>query len=293
MVDQLLIERNLQSERNNPGNVRHGRSGAPRCVAHADRKNAETTRHPGVRNRLGREGTGVPQPIWHLQNNELFTKLNADELVQLESRCRSRSFDARSPVYLPSQPADSMFLLISGMVKVCNLTSDGKQSILAFVEPGELFGEWALFESEQRDEYVEAVEKSTVLIIPATEVRDLMTANHDVSIALNTMIGRRRHLVERRLKNLLFLSNRDRLIHLLLDLAEQFGFHGCDGIGLRIKLAHQEIANLMGSTRETVTILLGQLKSEGMIDVGRQKIVLIRAEQLAVSVDRKTPCLAT
>ncbi|SMP43487.1 cAMP-binding domain of CRP or a regulatory subunit of cAMP-dependent protein kinases [Neorhodopirellula lusitana] len=233
----------------------------------------------------------MPQQIWHLKNNELFTKLKPERLSHLESRCRSRSFAAHSPVYLPSQSADSVFLLASGLVKVCNLTNDGKQSILAFVEPGEMFGELAIFESEQRDEYVEAVEKSTVVMIPASELQELMAANHDVSIALTRMIGLRRHRVERRLKNLLFLSNRDRLVHLLLDLAEQFGIRDTDGIRLRIKLAHQEIANLMGSTRETVTILLGQLKSEGMVDVGRQRIVLVQAEQLAMSVHRKMPSL--
>ncbi|KLU07501.1 transcriptional regulator, Crp/Fnr family [Rhodopirellula islandica] len=231
----------------------------------------------------------MPQQIWHLKTNELFTKLKPSQLEQLESRCRSRAFSARSPVYLPSQAADCVFLLASGLVKVCNLTSDGKQSILAFVEPGELFGELVLFEAEQREEYVEAVEKSTVVMIPATAIQELMVANHDVSIALTKMIGLRRHRVERRLKNLLFLSNRDRLVHLLLDLAEQFGIRNSEGIHLRIKLAHQEIANLMGSTRETVTILLGQLKSEGMVDLGRQRITLIQADRLAESVHRKTP----
>ncbi len=233
----------------------------------------------------------MPQQIWHLKNNELFTKLKPDQLEQLESRCRSRAFAAHSPVYLPSESADSVFLLVSGLVKVCNLTSDGKQSIMAFIEPGELFGELAIFESEPRDEYVEAIEKSSIVMIPACAIQELMAANHDVSIALNKMIGRRRHRVERRLKNLLFLSNRDRLVHLLLDLAEQFGIRESDGIRLRIKLAHQEIANLMGSTRETVTILLGQLKSEGLVDIGRQRITLVHAEQLAMSVHRKAPSL--
>ncbi|TWU40237.1 Global nitrogen regulator [Novipirellula aureliae] len=246
---------------------------------------------PAARLFRGGEGNGVPQQVWHLKNNELFRKLQPEQLERLESRSRSRSFPAHSPVYLPSQSAESVFLLASGLVKVCNLTNDGKQSILAFVEPGELFGELAIFDSEQRDEYVEAVEKSTVVMIPASEVQALLAANHDVSIALTKMIGLRRHRVERRLKNLLFLSNRDRLVHLLLDLAEQFGVCDSEGIHLRIKLAHQEIANLMGSTRETVTILLGQLKSEGMVDVGRQRIVLVQAEQLAMSVHRKAPSL--
>lgn len=231
----------------------------------------------------------APQHLWHLKNNALFRKLTAEQMQRLETCSRARSFAARSPIYLPSESADNVFVLASGLVKVCNLTGEGKQSILAFIEPGELFGELALFEDQPRDEYVESVQRSTVVMIPARELQSLMAVNHDVSIALTKVIGLRRHRVERRLKHLMFLSNRDRLIHLLLDLAEQFGIHESNGIRLRIKLAHQELANLMGSTRETVTILLGQLKAEGLVDGGRREIVLAQADRLANLVCRRLP----
>jgi len=229
----------------------------------------------------------VQQTVWHLRRCDLFSNLSEQSLAKIETRCRARKFAARTPVYLPSELADSVFLLTSGMAKICNLTNDGKQSILAFVEPGELFGELAVFERETREEYVETVEASTVVMIPTRELQELVTQDHGVAISLTKMIGLRRHRIERRLKNLLFLSNRERLVHLLLDLAEQFGIDGEEGIQLRIKLAHQEIANLMGSTRETVTILLGQLKEEGLIEIGRKRIVLLDASRLATDVHRK------
>lgn len=228
----------------------------------------------------------MQRTIWHLQRCDLFSELSTESLERIESRCRARKFAARTPIYLPSEVADSVFLLTSGMAKICNLTSDGKQSILAFVEPGELFGELAVFERETREEYVETIEVSTLVMIPIAAMQELVEQNHRVALSLTKMIGLRRHRIERRLKNLLFLSNRERLVHLLLDLAEQFGVHCSEGIKLRIKLAHQEIANLMGSTRETVTIQLGQLKSEGLVDVGRRRIVLVNAEELARSVHR-------
>jgi len=199
---------------------------------------------------------------------------------------------ARTPIYLPTEVADSVLLLTSGMAKICNLTSDGKQSILAFVEPGELFGELAVFERETREEYVETIEASTLVVIPLAAMQELVEQNHRVALSLTKMIGLRRHRIERRLKNLLFLSNREKLVHLLLDLAEQFGVHCAEGIKLRIKLAHQEIANLMGSTRETVTILLGQLKDKGLIEVGRKRIVLLDASRLASQVHRDSPGFA-
>ncbi|QDV15233.1 cAMP receptor protein [Rosistilla oblonga] len=231
----------------------------------------------------------MPEKLWHLQNCDLFARLLPEQIERLETRCRSRSFRARSPVYLPSEKADSVFLLTKGLVKVCNHTPDGKQSILAFVEPGEMFGELALFADVAREEYVEAVEPTTVVMIPADALQQLMSQHGGVALAITKMVGLRRSRIERRLKNLLFVSNRDRLIHLLLDLAEQFGSVADDGIRLRISLAHQEIANLLGSTRETVTILLGQLRAEGFINVGRRKIVLTDPQRLSQSVQRKIP----
>jgi len=231
----------------------------------------------------------VHPTLWHLRRCDLFSDLPAERLAKIEPRCRARQFVARTPIYLPSEVADSVFLLTSGMAKICNLTTHGKQSILTFVEPGELFGELAVFERETREEYVEAVETCTVVMIPTTELQALVEQNHGVALSLTKMMGLRRHRIERRLKNLLFLSNRERLVHLLLDLAEQFGIHSQEGIKLRVSLAHQEIASLMGSTRETVTILLGQLKEEGLIEIGRKRIVLLDASRLANHVYRANP----
>ncbi len=228
----------------------------------------------------------VKEKLWHLKGCDLFGRLLPEEIQRLEMRSRSRTFPARCPIYLPSEKADSVFLLVKGLVKVCNLTADGKQSILAFVEPGELFGELAIFADAAREEYVETVEAATVVMIPADTLQDLMAAHSDVALAITKLVGLRRHRIERRLKNLLFLSNRDRLIHLLLDLAEQFGTFADDGVRLRIKLAHQELANLIGSTRETVTLLLGQLKAEGFIEIGRRRIVLTDSQRLSQSVHR-------
>jgi CRP-like cAMP-binding protein len=96
------------------------------------------------------------------------------------------------------------------------------------------------------------------------------------------MVGLRRHRIQRRLGSLLFLSYRERLVQLLLDLADQFGCRRDeeDGIRLRIKLSHRELAHLIGSTRETVAVLLGQLKAEGSVDGGRRSVVLTNPQRL-------------
>ncbi|MFT5527116.1 MAG: CRP/FNR family cyclic AMP-dependent transcriptional regulator, partial [Pirellulaceae bacterium] len=116
--------------------------------------------------------------------------------------------------------ANSVFFLVNGRAKICNLTPDGKQSILAFINPGELFGELALLGEDQRDEYAETIDASTVVMIPDIEMERLMEEFPRVSLGITKIIGMRRKRIERRLRNLLFLSNRERLTHLLLELAE-------------------------------------------------------------------------
>ena len=227
--------------------------------------------------------------LWYLKHCTLFEQLTDEQIARIESRSRSRSFPAQSPIYLPAEAAESVFLLASGLARVSHLTVEGKQSILAFVEAGELFGEFALFDSERREELVEAIEATTVVMIPAEEIRHLMAVRSDVALGITKMIGVRRQRIERRLKNLLFMSNRERLVHLLIDLAEQFGLFASDDIRLRVRLSHQDMANLIGSTRETVTVILGQLRSEGTIACGRRKVVLTHADKLAQSVGRRPP----
>ncbi|QDV70155.1 Global nitrogen regulator [Rosistilla carotiformis] len=226
----------------------------------------------------------MAEKVWHLKSCELFANLPAEQIRRLESHCRVRSFAVRSLVYLPYQAADSVFLLTRGLVKVCHATPEGKQSTLAFIEPGELFGELALFDPSQRDEFVEVVNAASVVMIPAEELLHLMAQANAFAVGITKLVGLRRQRIQRRLRNLLFQSNRDRLIHLLLDLADQFGVPADSGVRLRIKLSHQELANLIGSTRESVTIVLGQLKSEGLIDVTRRRIAILRPHQMAERV---------
>ena len=234
----------------------------------------------------------MSERLWFLKQCDLFQRLSSEQLSALESRCRVRKFPRGTPVYLPSDEANAVLLLAEGRVKIGNFTEEGKQSILAFIEPGELFGELSLMGSEQREEYAEAVEKSTVVLIPKQEMETLLAENPGVSLGVTKLIGLRRQRIERRLKNLLFRSNRERLIHLLLDLAEQYGKRVPDGVELGIKLSHQDLANIIGSTRETVTVVLGELQNEGRLQLGRRKIILSDVGQLAASVNAPLPRLS-
>jgi len=226
----------------------------------------------------------MSEKTWYLKHCELFERLAPEHLEQLESCARICRFPRKTLVYLPADLSDGVLLLAAGRVRICTLTDEGKQAILAFIEPGELFGELAILEPGRREEYAETCEPSTVLLIPTDAMRRLVEEHLDISLGITKLIGLRRRRVERRLKSLLFRSNRERLVPLLLELAEQYGQPTAEGVRLGIKLSHQDLANVIGSTRESVTIALGQLQADGELHLGRQKIVIRDLARLARSI---------
>jgi CRP-like cAMP-binding protein len=216
----------------------------------------------------------MSEAIWFLKRCPLFERLAPDESRRLESRALTRAFPRRSIVYFPDESGDSVLLLTVGRVKIMTVTPDGRETILAFVEPGELFGELALLDPAPRDEYAEAVEDCRLLAIPREELLWLMGRRPDVAMSVTKLLGLRIRRVENRLKNVLFRSNRERMVALLLELLGSHGRPADDGWEIRIRLSHQDMANLIGSTRETVTLTLGQLQREGLIEVNRRRIVV-------------------
>jgi CRP-like cAMP-binding protein len=239
---------------------------------------------------IGRDRrAGMDQQYWFLKSCPLFEQLPADDLARLESRSLARTFARGSLIYLPSDASDHVLLLTSGRVKLYHLTSEGKQAVLALVEPGDLFGELAVYDRGPREEFAEAMESSTVVKISGDEIRHLMASRPDVSLGVTRLMGLRRRRIERRLKALLFRSNRERLVHLLLELAETYGRRTPAGVEIEIRLSHQELASIIGSTRETVTVLLGELQAEGSLTIKRRQLVLIRVAELAASVDVPVP----
>ena len=233
----------------------------------------------------------MAQKIWHLKNCDLFTRLSEQEIEDLESQSLSKKVNRGGSVYIPQDQAEGVFLLVKGRIKICHVTPEGKQSILSFVEPGELFGELSFLQQSDRGEYAEAIESSLVVFIPRNVFNRVVQRHPSISMHILRLIGLRRTRVERRLKHLLFLSNKDRLIHLLLELVEQYGQRAEHEIALGINLSHQDLANLIGSTRESVTLLLGELQTEGLIRTARRRIWVLDLDRLAKSVDVTAPVL--
>lgn len=218
--------------------------------------------------------------------------MTPEDLQWLEGKSKMRKLKRGEPVYLPSQHSDGVILVADGRVKICHVTPDGKQSILNFIDKNEIFGELSIFdETTARNEYAEAAEASTLIWIPRNAMQAVVKKYPHIVLGVTKIIGLRRQRIERRLRNLLFRSNRERVVHLLLELVEKYGNPIESGVELKIRLSHQEMASIIGSTRETVTVVLGHLQAEGLIKIARRRITVTNLNKLAEEVDEVPPKL--
>jgi CRP-like cAMP-binding protein len=232
----------------------------------------------------------MSETIWFLKRCPLFERLSPAEAERLEGRALARSFARKEIIYFPDEPGRTVLILARGRVKIKAVTPDGRESIFAFVQPGELFGELAVLDDRPRKEYAEAVEDSLVLALPREELLWLMARRPDVALSVTKLLGFRLRRVENRLRNTLFRSTRERTIGLILELLDEHGEQlAGGGWEVRVRLSHQELANLIGATRESVTLALGQLQRDGLIAVHRRFIRVPDRRRLATAAEGPEP----
>ena len=231
----------------------------------------------------------MAEKVWYLKQVEWLSQLTADEAARLESRAMTRKFKKGEMVYCPHEGGETVLLLATGRIKLKTITPDGKEAILAFIEEGELFGELALLDGSPRGEFAEAVLDSQVIAIPAAELQTVMGNRPDVAIGITRLVGLRRRRIQNRLQNILFRSNRERVTHLLLELLETHGVQDGSQWQIEIRLSHQDLASLIGATRESVTLVLGQLQLEKLIRVRRQHLTVLDRSRLSAESNGIAP----
>jgi CRP-like cAMP-binding protein len=223
----------------------------------------------------------MSETIWFLKRCDLFEQLTPAEKQRLERHALVRTFRRKEIIYSPSEPGQTVLVLARGRVKIKVVAPDGKETIFAFIQEGELFGELAVVDSAPRNEFAEAVEEALVIAIPREEILWLMGQRPDVALHVTKLLGFRRRRIENRLRGILFRPIRARLVALLLELLESDGRPAGDAWEITLKLSHQDLANLIGATRETVTLTLGRLQGERLIRVKRRQLLVLDRRRLA------------
>jgi CRP-like cAMP-binding protein len=218
--------------------------------------------------------------LWYLKKIPLLADVPHEQVVRFAESVQLLEVRRRQVVYLPGDPGQTVYFVNGGRVKISKVTRDGKELTLAYRGPGELFGELALVEGGPREEMAEAVENALITEAGRTEFEQLVQHDGMVGYRLMKMFAQRRREIENQIENLVFKDVNAKLAQLLLKLGVEYGVDDARGTLVALKITHQEMANLIGSTRETVSLTLSQFKRKGLIHTDGRKVILADPEGL-------------
>lgn len=225
-----------------------------------------------------------------LRRISLFSEFQDNDFAELERLVHLASVPRGGFVYVPGDASDQVYLLRTGRVKVARTAPGGKEWILNLVEAGEIFGELALAGEDSRRSTAEALEDVTYCTIRREPFLALAGRRPTVALRMLRLVGERRRQMETRVEGVLFAGVQERLIDLLLEMGRRYGVPGAEGLALRVQLSQKEIAHLIGSTRETTSSTLNQLRRAGLIFIQRRRLIIRDIEKLERA--RQTPALA-
>ncbi len=190
-------------------------------------------------------------------------------------------------VYRAGEQADALFAIVKGRLKLCRLEPHtDREAVIDILPQGCLFGESALYSTEGcRANCAVAYEASTLLRIPAEQFKLAMAQEPGLHEYTFQLIGHRLEHAEQRLADFALNAIPARLDRLLADFSHRYGVHESTGVLIDIPLPHREIASIVGSTRESVTVRLNAMRREGTIEFVNRRILVKRPEWLMQSVN--------
>ena len=206
----------------------------------------------------------------------MLAALPEETLKRLERIAEQRQYRRRQVVHFADQSGDYVYLLCTGRVKIARVSERGRELTLYLLDDGAIFGETGLLDANDPYELVaETLEDSLIVVFRRADILTALEQSLSATRELLKLVSTRRVQAENQVADLVFLEVPKRLAKLLLRLYEgQGGRSSRVGLTLRGKMTHQELANVIGSTRETTTLILNDFKRQGLIEFLGRKIVI-------------------
>ena len=207
-----------------------------------------------------------------LRQSLIFSRLSEPELEELAKLAVAREFDAEEYVFWEEDLPDRFYIVAAGRIKVLKSTSGGKELIIAFFGPGEIFGEVAVFSGKPYPASAQAMENTVVLSISKDAFLKFLAAHPQVSLRIINVLGERLREAQSRIRDLAGERVEQRISRILLMLAAK--------LGPDLPFTRQEIADMSGTTVETAIRVMSRLKDGGIIRSSRGKTIIINETKL-------------
>lgn len=210
-----------------------------------------------------------------LKRVPLFSDLSEAELARFADVTREREYPKNSVILFEDDPGDALYIVSTGQVKVVLIGEDGREVILSVLGDGDFFGEMSLIDDEPRSAHVIAMKDSQLLVLRRDDFQARLEEQPKIALKLLRVLVQRLRRADEKIGGLVLLDVNGRVAQLLLDLAEESG-----GPRITRRLTHHTIAQMIGSSRETVSRAMRELVERGAIEVSRREITIKQADAL-------------
>lgn len=218
--------------------------------------------------------------VWYLQRFRLLDAMTPPQMQMIMKMTRMLEVKRGQRIYLEGDPSDQLFLLKVGVVKISTSVSDQQETILAFLYPGDIFGELAMIEDSPRDHLATAHEDVVLCALSRDLLLRMAQETPALGYQITKVMGLRLKRFRTRIEELLYKSAHARIAHTLLDLASDYGIPDNEGILVPLRLNQADLGNLVGLARETVNTVLQDFKQRGLVEAGRRNIRIIDPTRL-------------
>ncbi len=218
------------------------------------------------------------EKITHLTTMELFQDLSREDQEELDRITTMTTVRKGKIFYRPEDTGEVIFILKKGTVQLYRISTEGKKLVIYTLGDGTLFGEMSLLGQRMHNTFAEAITDCTICVMSRNDLERLVLTRPQVALRILEITGSRLRETEEQLESLTFKSIPSRLAALLLRLA---------GDGNEVAgLTHQDLAEMIGTYRETTTQTLNDMKAEGILEIGRRRLVILDKDALRQIAER-------
>lgn len=218
--------------------------------------------------------------LWYFESVNLYNVLCPHKVKTMADDHTFTDYKKNQFIYFLEEKATHIYMIASGRVRIGHYLDDGKEVVTAILGKGEIFGELALAGEETRKNFAQAMEDVSICPLSIDDLKDLMKEDKELSFRILKLVGLRLMKLERKLELLVFKDARTRIIEFLKDSASWKGKKVGFETMIPTKLTHKDIAALTGTSRQTVTTILNELKDKNLINFDRRKILIRDLDQL-------------
>lgn len=216
----------------------------------------------------------------YLKQISIFSQLNEEFLKKIDNISIMRNYSKGRIIIMEGEPGEAFFYIKSGLVKISKVSSDGREHILHILNDGHVFAEVTLFASTFYPATAEVLEDAQIGMIKNSDLEKLIVENPQLSLELIKYLNKRLVEAQNKVRNLALYDTFGRTAQALVKLAEDYGKKTTEGIELDLNISRQELANIVGTTRETVIRVLAAFKKEKSIELDKSSIIIKNLEKV-------------